>query len=120
MPFLIGMPPDPNDPDTEGEEEDGMMTIKGFERYCKRVRESGEWGGEPEVCLKRRAPFLSHALTPLQKQKKKILALSRYYKVPIHVIQSQNPKIVAHSPDPKAMATLTPAKAKKIKACRIS
>lgn len=53
-------------------------------------------------------------------KKKKILALSRYYKVPIHVIQSQNPKIVAHSPDPKAMATLTPAKAKKIKACRIS
>lgn len=91
MPFLIGMPPDPNDPDTEGEEEDGMMTIKGFERYCKRVRESGEWGGEPEVCLsKRRAPFLSHALTPLQKKKDPR---------PLEVLQGPNPR---HSvPEPE-------------------
>jgi hypothetical protein len=25
------------------------MTLIGYERYCKRVESSGEWGGEPEV-----------------------------------------------------------------------
>lgn len=49
-----------------------------------------------------------------------ILALSRYYQIPIHVIQSNHPKIVAHSPDPKARATLDPKSARKIKAVRIS
>lgn len=26
-----------------------MMTERAFKRYCDRVRDSGEWGGEPEV-----------------------------------------------------------------------
>ena len=39
--------------------EPGMMTMKGFHRYCKRVRESGEWGGEPEVSLESPPRFLS-------------------------------------------------------------
>jgi OTU domain-containing protein 6 len=29
--------------------EDGMMNDKGFEKYCRLVAETGEWGGEPEV-----------------------------------------------------------------------
>jgi hypothetical protein len=40
--------------------------------------------------------------------------------MPIHVIQSNHPKIVVHSPDPKAKATLDPKSARKIKAVRIS
>lgn len=40
--------------------------------------------------------------------------------MPIHVIQSNHPKIVVHSPDPKAKSTLDPKSARKIKAVRIS
>lgn len=36
------------------------------------------------------------------------------------MIQSNHPKIVVHSPDPKAKATLDPRSARKIKAVRIS
>jgi hypothetical protein len=25
------------------------MTPEGMAEYCRRIRESGEWGGEPEV-----------------------------------------------------------------------
>jgi len=35
--------------DTKEATEDGMMTDKGFEKYCRLVAETGEWGGEPEV-----------------------------------------------------------------------
>jgi OTU domain-containing protein 6 len=35
--------------DTAEATEDGMMTDKGFEKYCRMVAETGEWGGEPEV-----------------------------------------------------------------------
>ncbi|CED85530.1 OTU (ovarian tumor)-like cysteine protease [Phaffia rhodozyma] len=97
MPFLIGVVDPEETDDDKGATDDGMMTAKGFEKYCARVRSSTEWGGEPEI-----------------------LALSRYYQIPIHVIQSNHPKIVAHSPDPKAKATLDSKSARKIKAVRIS
>lgn len=37
--------------DTAEATEDGMMTDAGFEKYCRMVAETGEWGGEPEVSL---------------------------------------------------------------------
>ncbi|GLB34996.1 putative OTU-like cysteine protease [Lyophyllum shimeji] len=58
----------------------GVMTPGGFERYCAAIRDTAEWGGEPEI-----------------------LALSRAYKVPIHVIQAGRPSVVVHDPgDPAA------------------
>jgi len=35
--------------DTAGATDDGMMDDAGFEKYCRMVAETGEWGGEPEV-----------------------------------------------------------------------
>ncbi|KAG6854318.1 hypothetical protein C0991_008213 [Blastosporella zonata] len=54
----------------------GIMTPKGFERYCAAIRDTAEWGGEPEI-----------------------LALSRAYNIPIHVIQSGRPSVVIHEPE---------------------
>jgi len=67
-------------PSTEGEDgstatEPGIMGPKEFERYCAAMRDTGVWGGEPEI-----------------------LALSRVYNVPIHVIQAGSPPIVMHNP----------------------
>ena len=50
MPFL----PSPTGEDSEGATEDGLITEKGFHKYCQLVAESGEWGGEPEVSLRSR------------------------------------------------------------------
>ncbi|KAG6911493.1 hypothetical protein DXG01_014567 [Tephrocybe rancida] len=69
LPFL--------EPSADGELSDsGLMTPKGFERYCATIRDTAEWGGEPEI-----------------------LALSRAYNVPIHVIQGGRPSIVTHEPE---------------------
>jgi len=46
-----------------------------FEQYCVSIRDTALWGGEPEI-----------------------LALSRAYNVPIHVIQGGNPPVVIHNP----------------------
>ncbi|KAG6818153.1 hypothetical protein H0H87_000058 [Tephrocybe sp. NHM501043] len=54
----------------------GIMTPKGFERYCVTIRDTAEWGGEPEI-----------------------LALSRAFEVPIHVVQGGRPSIVIHEPE---------------------
>ncbi|KAG6832377.1 hypothetical protein H0H92_002645 [Tricholoma furcatifolium] len=68
LPFL--------EPTDDGELLDtGVMTPKGFERYCATIRDTAEWGGEPEI-----------------------LALSRAYNIPIHVIQGGRPPIVTHDP----------------------
>ena len=53
----------------------GLMTPVEYQRYCENVRSSGVWGGEPEI-----------------------LALSRAYNVPIHVVQAGTPNIVVHDP----------------------
>ncbi|KAG1756830.1 uncharacterized protein EDB91DRAFT_1213663 [Suillus paluster] len=53
----------------------GFMTPRQFEQYCMTIKDTGAWGGEPEI-----------------------LALSRAYNVPIHVIQGGVPKIVEHNP----------------------
>jgi OTU domain-containing protein 6 len=51
------------------------MTPQQFEKYCVAIRDTAVWGGEPEI-----------------------LALSRAFAVPIHVIQSGSPPIVEHNP----------------------
>ncbi|KAG1782449.1 hypothetical protein EV702DRAFT_1176695 [Suillus placidus] len=54
----------------------GFMTPQQFEQYCMTIKDTGAWGGEPEI-----------------------LALSRAYNVPIHVVQGGVPRIVEHNPD---------------------
>lgn len=46
-----------------------------FDQYCRVMRDTGAWGGEPEI-----------------------LALSRAYNIPIHVIQGGTPPVVIHEP----------------------
>lgn len=55
----------------------GFMTPQQFEQYCMTIKDTGAWGGEPEI-----------------------LALSRVYNVPIHVVQGGVPRIVEHNPGP--------------------
>jgi OTU domain-containing protein 6 len=67
-------------PSVEGEDgvhatDTGLMSPLGFEKYCAAIRDTGVWGGEPEI-----------------------LALSRAYHVPIHVVQGGRPPIVVHEP----------------------
>lgn len=56
--------------------EDTVMSRSELERYCTSIRNTAEWGGEPEI-----------------------LALSRAYSVAIHVVQGGPPPIVKHEPD---------------------
>ncbi|KAJ7273664.1 hypothetical protein B0H12DRAFT_1090487 [Mycena haematopus] len=53
----------------------GLMSQEEFQQYCDSVRETAVWGGEPEI-----------------------LALSRVYNVPIHVVQGGRPPVVIHNP----------------------
>ncbi|KAI6005979.1 OTU-domain-containing protein [Pisolithus albus] len=53
----------------------GLMSGAQFERYCLSIRDTGAWGGEPEI-----------------------LALSRAFNIPILVVQGGNPPIVTHNP----------------------
>ena len=67
-------------PSTEGEDgrgpnQEGIMGPLEFQRYCTNIRDTAVWGGEPEI-----------------------LALSRVYNIPIHVVQSMKPYIVKHDP----------------------
>lgn len=55
---------------------DGAMTNEEFPKYCDMIRLTAAWGGEPEI-----------------------LALSRAYNVPIHVIQGGRPFEVIHRPN---------------------
>jgi OTU domain-containing protein 6 len=55
----------------------GFMTPQQFEQYCMTIKDTGAWGGEPEI-----------------------LALSRVYNIPIHVVQGGVPRIVEHNPGP--------------------
>ncbi|KAJ3883413.1 hypothetical protein F5051DRAFT_457501 [Lentinula edodes] len=71
IPFL----PSTSGEDGPGALNAGIISPKGFEYYCQAIRDTSEWGGEPEI-----------------------LALSRAFNVPIHVIQSGQPPIVIHNP----------------------
>jgi OTU domain-containing protein 6 len=71
LPFLPS-----SDEEGTGSGDTGLMTPRQFEKYCAAIRDTGVWGGEPEI-----------------------LALSRAFRVPIHVIQSGSPPVVEHNPD---------------------
>jgi len=58
-----------------GDGDIGLMTRDAFEQYCASVRDTALWGGEPEI-----------------------MALSRAYNVPIHVVQGGRPPIVMFKP----------------------
>ncbi|KAF8320110.1 cysteine proteinase [Clavulina sp. PMI_390] len=73
LPFL----PSLGGEDGAGSTDAGMMTPEGFKQYCKTIRDTGMWGGEPEI-----------------------MALSRAYNVAIYVVQTGPPPIVKHSPIP--------------------
>ncbi|CAA7271740.1 unnamed protein product [Cyclocybe aegerita] len=71
LPFL----PSTGGEDSEGALDAGLMNPLQFDSYCKMVRDTATWGGEPEV-----------------------VALSRAFNIPIHVVQGGNPSIVKHYP----------------------
>jgi OTU domain-containing protein 6 len=72
VPFL----PSVEGEDGAGAEDSGTIGPREFARYCASIRDTGVWGGEPEI-----------------------LALSRAYAIPIHVVQSGQPPVVVHDPN---------------------
>ncbi|KAI0283147.1 hypothetical protein BGY98DRAFT_1094076, partial [Russula aff. rugulosa BPL654] len=67
-------------PSVEGEDgtgigNSGIIGPREYARYCANIRDTSVWGGEPEI-----------------------LALSRAYAIPIHVVQSGQPPVVVHDP----------------------
>lgn len=77
LPFL----PSPEGEDGYGANSAGLMNAQQFEQYCQSIRNTAAWGGEPEI-----------------------LALSRAFNVPIHVIQGGQPEIVVHNPSENSTA----------------
>ncbi|KAI0637043.1 cysteine proteinase [Trametes polyzona] len=72
--FIPFLPSDLGE-DAAGATEPGLMNRAQFERYCATMRDTAVWGGEPEV-----------------------VALSRAFNVPIHVVQGGKPPVVVHDP----------------------
>lgn len=64
--------------DGRGASESGIIGPREYARYCATIRDTGAWGGEPEI-----------------------LALSRAYAVTIHVVQGGQPPVVVHDPSGK-------------------
>ncbi|ETW86029.1 hypothetical protein HETIRDRAFT_438567 [Heterobasidion irregulare TC 32-1] len=58
-----------------GTSQAGIMGPREFEAYCATIRDTATWGGEPEI-----------------------LALSKAYGIPIHVVQGGSPPVVVHDP----------------------
>ena len=71
LPFL----PSVAGEDTLEAHNSGLIGRAQFDSYCRSVRETAAWGGEPEI-----------------------VALSRAFNVPIHVVQGGTPPIVMHHP----------------------
>ncbi|KAI0046109.1 cysteine proteinase [Auriscalpium vulgare] len=71
MPFL----PSVTGEDGAGAGDGGLMRPDEYAHYCGTIRDTGVWGGEPEI-----------------------LALSRAFNVPIHVVQGAQPPVVVHDP----------------------
>ena len=77
-------------PSTEGEDGyganvPGLMSPEQFKRYCESIKDTAIWGGEPEI-----------------------LALSRAFGIPIHVVQAAQPRIVVHNPTTDGSASNAP------------
>jgi len=75
LPFL----PSVDGEDGAGATDAGLITPAAFERYCVQIRDTAVWGGEPEI-----------------------LALSRAFNIPIHVIQHGQPPVVVIEPSQAA------------------
>ena len=80
--YMLAHPQDfvPFLPSVEGEDgtgagDSGVIGPQEYARYCTSIGETSVWGGEPEI-----------------------LALSRAYAVPIHVVQGGQPPVVVHDP----------------------
>jgi OTU domain-containing protein 6 len=73
LPFL----PSTDGEDGTGATDAGLMNSHDFHKYCATIRDTGAWGGEPEI-----------------------LAMARAFNVPIHVVQWGSPSVVVHSPHP--------------------
>ena len=71
IPFL----PSIEGEDGAGADSGGLLSPQQFQVYCARIRDTGTWGGEPEI-----------------------VALASAYKVPIHVVQSGPQRVVVHEP----------------------
>ena len=71
VPFL----PSIEGEDGSGAGNSGTIGPREYARYCANIRDTAVWGGEPEI-----------------------LALSRAYAIPIHVVQSGQPPVVVHDP----------------------
>jgi len=81
--YMLAHPQDfvPFLPSVEGEDgagagDAGTIGPQEYARYCASIRDTAVWGGEPEI-----------------------LALSRAYAVPIHVVQGGQPPVVVHNPN---------------------
>ncbi|KAG7452558.1 cysteine proteinase [Guyanagaster necrorhizus] len=72
LPFL----PSTSGEDAAGSYDEGLISPREFEQYCTTIRDTGAWGGEPEI-----------------------LALSCAFNVPIHVVQGGAPPVVVHNPN---------------------
>ncbi|KAI0273367.1 hypothetical protein BC834DRAFT_947610 [Gloeopeniophorella convolvens] len=72
IPFL----PSAEGEDGAGAGDSGLIGPREYTRYCETIRDTGVWGGEPEI-----------------------LALSRAFQVPIHVVQGGTPPVVVHDPN---------------------
>jgi OTU domain-containing protein 6 len=53
-----------------------MLTPAQFEDYCSAIKDTSTWGGEPEI-----------------------VALSRAFNIPIHIVQGGKPPVVVHEPE---------------------
>ncbi|KAI0316682.1 hypothetical protein OF83DRAFT_1059950 [Amylostereum chailletii] len=87
LPFL----PSETGEDGRGTSDTGLMGSREFSNYCSTIRDTGTWGGEPEI-----------------------LALARCYNVPIHVVQAGNPPVVVHDPTNQGPEDLKDPKAARI------
>ena len=81
LPFL----PSEAGEDAAGATDPGLMSPAQFERYCATMRGTAVWGGEPEI-----------------------LALSRAFDIPIHVVQGGTPSVVVHEPSSGPGAAKSP------------
>ena len=73
--FLPFLPSEGGEDGVGSTSDTGMMTPAAFERYCATMRDTGVWGGEPEI-----------------------MALCGAYNVTINVVQGGTPNIVPHTP----------------------
>jgi len=71
LPFL----PSSLGEDGDGTLDGGFMTREQFDSYCTAMRDTAVWGGEPEI-----------------------VALTRAFNTPIHIVQGGKPPIVVHHP----------------------